>query len=84
MEFGLLIDNGLTPAQALAAATHNAADLLGAADELGSVQPGHFADLVATGGNPLEKPEQFKQVSFVMKGGVVYRSHNTEIVPMPK
>jgi imidazolonepropionase-like amidohydrolase len=84
LEFELLIDNGMTPAQALAAATRNAADLLGAADVLGSVQPGHYADLVATSGNPLEKPVLFKRVSFVMKGGVVYRSDNTEIVPMPK
>lgn len=83
LEFELLIANGMTPTQALTAATRNAADLLGAADVLGSVQPGHYADLVATGGNPLERPELFKRVSFVMKGGVVYRSDNTEIVPMP-
>ena len=84
LEFALLIGNGMTPTQALAAATRNAADLLGAGEVLGSVQPGHYADLVATNSNPLENPEQFKQVSFVMKGGVVYRSNNTEIVPMPK
>ena len=51
MEFGLLIANGLTPRQALDAATHNAAELLGAADRVGAVQPGRYADLVATAAN---------------------------------
>ncbi|MEA3149315.1 MAG: hypothetical protein QOD56_254 [Gammaproteobacteria bacterium] len=73
MEFGLLVGNGLAPIQALFAATRNAADLLGASDRVGSVQPGRFADLVATTRNPLDDVGQFKQISFVMKGGVVYR-----------
>ena len=72
-EFGLLIDNGLAPRNALAAATRNAADLLGAADRVGSVQPGRYADLVATPGDPLQDEAQFRRVSFVMKGGVIYR-----------
>ena len=74
MEFSLLIANGMTPLQALHAATRDAADLLGASDQVGSVQPGRFADLVATSANPLEDPTQLTHVSFVMKGGVVYRS----------
>lgn len=73
MEFGLLIGNGMTPLQALAAATRNAAELLGASDRVGSVQAGHYADLVATLRNPLEDAAQFEHVVFVMKGGVVYR-----------
>jgi imidazolonepropionase-like amidohydrolase len=73
MEFGLLTGNGMTPVQALFAATRNAAELLGAADQIGSVQPGRFADLVATSNNPLDDPSQFKQVNFVMKGGLIYR-----------
>jgi imidazolonepropionase-like amidohydrolase len=81
MEFGLLIANGLTPIQALYAATRNAADLIGAADRIGSVQAGRFADLVATPGNPLDNPEQFKQIGFVMKGGRVYRLNGIETVP---
>jgi imidazolonepropionase-like amidohydrolase len=72
-EFGLLIANGMSPAQALFAATRSAADLLGAADRIGSVQPGRFADLVATAVNPLDDPAQFKHVEFVMKDGVIYR-----------
>jgi imidazolonepropionase-like amidohydrolase len=83
MEFGLLIGNGMAAIQALYAATRNAADLIGAADRIGSVQAGRFADLVATSGNPLDNPEQFKHVSFVMKGGKVYRRDGIEMVPAP-
>jgi imidazolonepropionase-like amidohydrolase len=73
LEFTLMIDNGLAPPQALLAATRNAAELIGASAEIGSVQPGRFADLVATARNPLQEPAEFRRVSFVMKGGVVYR-----------
>jgi imidazolonepropionase-like amidohydrolase len=73
MEFALLIGNGMTPQRALNAATRDAADLLGAADRVGTVQPGRFADLVATDRNPLDEPATLAAVSFVMKGGVVYR-----------
>ena len=75
MEFGLLINNGMSPMQAVFAATRNAADLLGVADKIGSVQPGRLADIVAVPGDPLRETEQFEHVSFVMKGGVVYRVH---------
>jgi imidazolonepropionase-like amidohydrolase len=75
MEFGLLINNGMSPIQAVLAATRNAADLLGVADKVGSVQSGRYADLVAVPGDPLRETAQFEQVSFVMKGGVVYRTH---------
>jgi imidazolonepropionase-like amidohydrolase len=73
MEFGLLVANGLPPLQALFAATRNAADLLGAADQVGSVQSGRYADLVAVAHNPLNDPAEFEHIAFVMKGGVVYR-----------
>ncbi len=73
MEFGLMIAGGLTPADALLAATRNPADLLGASDRVGSIQPGRYADLVATTGDPLADPVQFTHLDFVMRGGVVYR-----------
>jgi imidazolonepropionase-like amidohydrolase len=73
LEFTLLIDNGMPAAEAFFAATRNAADLIGASDRIGSVQPGRYADLVATSANPLERPEEFRHVRFVMKGGIVYR-----------
>jgi imidazolonepropionase-like amidohydrolase len=80
MEFGLMIAGGLTPAEAILTATRNAADLLGAADRVGSIQPGRFADIVATSGDPLSDPEQLRKVVFVMKGGVVYRQDNRPTV----
>jgi imidazolonepropionase-like amidohydrolase len=73
MEFGLLIANGLPAMDAVFAATRNAADLIGASDRIGSIQPGRFADIVAVTGDPLTDPGQFEHVAFVMKGGVVYR-----------
>ena len=73
MEFGLMIAGGLSPMEAVFAATRNAADLIGAAEQIGSIQPGRFADLVAVPGDPLQEPALFGKVSFVMKGGVVYR-----------
>jgi imidazolonepropionase-like amidohydrolase len=79
MEFGLLIGNGMSPLQAFYAATRTAAELIGVGDKLGSVQSGHFADLIATPGNPLDHPELFKQVQFVMKGGKVYRRQGVEV-----
>jgi imidazolonepropionase-like amidohydrolase len=59
---------------AVFSATRNAADLLGASDQVGSVQAGRYADLVATDGDPLKDPGEFERISFVMKGGVVYRA----------
>ena len=73
MEFGLLIANGMTPMQAVFAATRNAAELLGASDQIGSIQAGRYADVVATAADPLKDASAFEHVSFVMKAGVIYR-----------
>jgi len=62
-----------SPARAIESATRDAADLLGAADRVGSVQAGRYANLVAVTGDPLKEPALLGQMSFVMKGGVVYR-----------
>jgi imidazolonepropionase-like amidohydrolase len=78
-EFSLLIANGLNPAEALFAATRNAADLIGDSEHIGSVQAGCYADLVATSGKPPPDPGEFKRVRFVMKGGVVYRRAAAEL-----
>ena len=79
MEFGLLIANGMTPDEALAAATRSAADLLGASDRVGTIQAGRLADVVATTADPRTDPTQFEQVQFVMKGGVVYRQRGAPV-----
>jgi imidazolonepropionase-like amidohydrolase len=65
----------------LASATWNAADLIGDTADIGSVQPGRYADIVATPGNPLSEPAQFGHVSFVMKAGVVYRKDSAPVAP---
>lgn len=72
-EFGLMTANGMSARQAIQAATANAAELIGAADRIGSVQKGRFADLVAVEGDPLQDAAALQRVVFVMKAGVVYR-----------
>ncbi len=80
MEFGLLTANGMAPADALLAATRNAADLIGASDDIGAVVAGRFADLVAVHGDPLATPGLFGHVDFVMKEGVIYRQGGAPMV----
>ncbi len=70
-EFELMVAHGMTPAQAIVAATRNAADLLGLGDQVGSLEPGKQADLVAVRGNPLEDVTVLKRVDVVVKGGEV-------------
>jgi imidazolonepropionase-like amidohydrolase len=77
-EFRLLVGAGMTPLQAIGAATGEAAKLLGVAD-LGTVQAGRLADVVAVRGDPLRDVEQLKDVGFVMKDGVVYKRDGTAL-----
>ena len=52
----------------------NGAKLLGWQEQIGALKPGYFADIIAVPGNPLEDISAVQKVSFVMKGGVIYRS----------
>jgi imidazolonepropionase-like amidohydrolase len=73
-EFAVMVKLGLTPLQAIQAATVNDADLLGWSDKIGVVEPNHYADIIAVDGDPLQDVTTLERVKFVMKGGVVYKS----------
>ena len=70
-EFELMVEHGMSPMEAIVAATVNAADLLGLADDIGTLEAGKAADLIAVDGDPLQDVRALKQVVFVMKGGQV-------------
>ena len=73
-QFAFMVKYGMTPMQAIQAATSNAADLLGHANELGSIKVGKYADLIAVSGDPLKDISLLERVEFVMKDGRVYKS----------
>jgi len=72
-EFSLMVQFGMTPMQAIEAATSKAAELLGERAQLGVVSSGAYADLIAVPGDPLRDIGVLKDVRFVMKEGVVFR-----------
>jgi imidazolonepropionase-like amidohydrolase len=72
-QFAFMVKYGMTPMQAVQAATTNAADLLGKSDLLGSLKPGKYADLIAVTGDPLKNVSVLENVDFVMKEGQVYK-----------
>jgi len=71
-EFGALVKGGMMPLDALRAATINGAELTGRANDIGSIEAGKFADVVAVDGDPLADITVMEKVVFVMKGGEVY------------
>ncbi len=73
-QFAYMVKYGMTPMQAIQAATSSAADLLGHANEFGSIKPGKYADLIAVSGDPLKDISLLERVEFVMKDGKVYKS----------
>jgi imidazolonepropionase-like amidohydrolase len=72
-EFGYMVKWGMTPAQAIHSATSSAAELLGWSDQVGSIDSGKFADIVAVPGDPLTDITLLEKVDFVMKGGGVVK-----------
>ena len=73
-QFAHMVRWGMTPLQAIQSATTVAAELLGQAEHLGSLQPGRYADVVAVEADPLKEISVLEDVKFVMKAGVIYKN----------
>lgn len=73
-EFSMLVEFGLTPLQAIRAATLTAAEMLELDEEIGTIEAGKLADIVAVSGNPLEEIKVLEDVKFVMKSGQVVKN----------
>jgi imidazolonepropionase-like amidohydrolase len=72
-EFVLMVKYGMSPLVVLQADLLNGAKLLGWDGQIGALQAGYFADVVAVPGDPLQDISALQNVSFVMKGGVIYK-----------
>ena len=70
-EFEYEVGLGMTPIEAIRTATSNAADLLGMAGQIGTIEKGAYADLVAVSGDPLSNVAVLSTIDWVMKGGQV-------------
>lgn len=73
-EFELLVDAGIPASYALQTATINAATLLHHENDLGALSAGHYADVIAVAGDPLQDVGTLRSVTFVMKAGTIYKS----------
>ena len=74
VEFATMVEYGMTPLQAIRAATSVAAENIGWGDRVGSIEKGKYADLVAVAGSPANDVTELERVKFVMKGGQVFRN----------
>jgi imidazolonepropionase-like amidohydrolase len=73
-QFDVYVNYGMTPLAAIRSATTEAAELLGWADRIGSIELGKLADIIAVRGNPLQEIQTVEQVLFVMKDGQVVKN----------
>lgn len=80
-EAELYVKAGMSPLQALQSATTQSARLLGMEAELGRIQPGKLADIVAVEADPVKDISALRTLDFVMKGGVVYRNDREPLLP---
>ena len=72
-QFFYMVKYGMTPAQAIRTATANSADLIGHAKDVGTIEAGKYADIIAVSADPLQDIRALENVGFVMKGGTVYK-----------
>ena len=72
-QFVTMVQWGMTPAQAIRTATQNSADLIGRSKDVGTIEVGKYADIIAVTGDPLQDVSTLQNVGFVMKGGTVYK-----------
>jgi imidazolonepropionase-like amidohydrolase len=73
-QFAWMVKLGMTPAHAIQAATVNAAELLGWSHQVGTLEPGSYADLIAVDGDPLTDITRLERVKFVMKNGEIVKN----------
>jgi imidazolonepropionase-like amidohydrolase len=72
-QFAFMVKYGMTPAQAIRAATSSAAEAINRKDDVGTIEAGKFADVIAVDADPLKDVTVLEKVAFVMKGGQVYK-----------
>lgn len=72
-EFSLMVEGGMTPIETIRAATLAAADLLNLSDQIGTLEPGKFADVIAVKGDPTRDVKELERVTFVMRSGRVIK-----------
>jgi imidazolonepropionase-like amidohydrolase len=72
-EFALMVEAGMSPMEAIVAATRTASEHIGHARNLGSIEPGRAADIIATSSSPLDDIHELQRVRFVMRDGTVYK-----------
>jgi len=72
-QFATMVKFGMTPPQAIRTATQNSADLIGRSKDVGTIEVGKYAEIIAVSGDPLQDVTVLQNVGFVMKGGVIYK-----------
>jgi len=82
-QFAVMVRYGMTPMQAIVAATKTGAELLKKQSDIGSIAPGRYADVIAVSGDPLADVTRLERVAFVMKAGQVYRGAPAQCAAAP-
>ena len=69
-----MVEAGMSPMEAIVSATKTASELIGEEKNLGTIEEGKIADIIAVKGNPLENIKNMENVVFVMKNGIIYKN----------